>query len=93
MTPQEIKRLDVWLPMLEGTDENVIRSGVEGFFREADAIYRERMALMKASGINTDALEKLPSQFDAGRQSSTGTSARTGTKPSPREALGIPRGQ
>lgn len=93
MTPQEIMRLDVWLPMLENTDENVIRAGVEGFFREADAIYRERMALMKASGINTDALEKLPAQFDAGRQSSTGTPARTGTKPSPREALGIPRGQ
>ena len=65
MTPQEIKRLDQWLPMLESTDERVIRSGVQNFFREADAIYKERLQFMKASGINTDALEGLPAQFDA----------------------------
>ena len=93
MTPQEIKRLDQWLPLLESTDEQVIRSGVKNFFNEADAIYKERLQFMKASGINTDALEGLPAQFDANRSPSTGTSARTGTKKSPREALGIPRGQ
>lgn len=65
MTPQEIKRLDQWLPMLESTDERVIRSGVQNFLREADAIYKERLQFMKASGINTDALEGLPAQFDA----------------------------
>ncbi len=65
MTPQEIKRLDQWLPMLESTDERVIRSGVQNFFNEADAIYKERLQFMKASGINTDALEGLPAQFDA----------------------------
>lgn len=78
MTPQEIKRLDKWLPLLESTDESVIREGIAGFEREAKQIWQENLDVMRASGMDMSEFEKLPAKWGAGQQ---------GGRPSPRQKL------
>src|SRR5574343_671569 len=68
MTASEQERLNRWLALLKDTDEKVVRQGIEGFQREADAIYREHLDLLRASGVNVDEFEKLPAKWDADRR-------------------------